>query len=57
MPAETCGQRPLDLAPILRVDVRFDCNDELKEIDLSHRQQHGALAFAELWTVHCHDCM
>jgi hypothetical protein len=45
------------LAPILRVYVLFDSNDELKEIDVSHRRKHGALAFAELWAVHRHDRM
>ena len=42
------GTNPPGLCP-------FDGNDELKEIDVSHRQQNGALAFAELWTAHRHD--
>lgn len=49
MPAEACRQRPFDLPPVLRIDVRFDRDDELKEIDLSHRQKHGTFAFAKLF--------
>src|SRR5688572_32588914 len=49
---EAGGQGPLDLAPVLGINVSIDHDDQLEQIDLPHRQQNGSFAFTSFGLMH-----